>query len=141
MDKSSIVLAIVKAACALWKSFPLVLATILLISVVSSLLPQSFYLNLFSKNVFLDSLIGSLIGSISVGTPITSYLLGGEFLEQGISLVAVTAFLVAWVTVGVVQLPAESALLGRKFALLRNLSAFIFAIIVALITVLILGVL
>ena len=32
-------------------------------------------------------------------------LLGGELLDKGVSLVAVTAFLVSWVTVGSIQLP------------------------------------
>jgi len=132
--------AIVKAVRGLWKSFPMILGTILLVSLISVLVPSSFYVSVFSKNVFLDSLIGSLIGSISAGSPITSYIFGGEMLSQGVGLIAVTAFLVSWVTVGVIQLPAESAILGKRFALLRNFTAFVLAIVVAIITVLILGV-
>jgi len=132
--------AIVKVARGLWKSFPMILGTILLVSLISVLVPGSFYVSVFSKNVFLDSLIGSLIGSISAGSPITSYIFGGEMLSQGVGLIAVTAFLVSWVTVGVIQLPAESAILGKRFALLRNFTAFVLAIVVAIITVLILGV-
>ena len=89
----------------------------------------------------MDSFIGSALGSILAGHPITSYIIGGELLEQGISLIAVTAFLVTWVTVGLVQLPVESALLGKKFAITRNITAFLFAILVAIITAAILGVL
>ena len=133
--------AIIKAAKGLWVAFPMILGTILFISLISILIPKSFYTTIFSKNIFLDSIIGSLIGSISAGNPITSYIFGGELLTQGISLLAVTAFLVAWVTVGLIQLPAESAVLGKKFALLRNASSFILAMIVAIITVSILGVL
>lgn len=62
-------------------------------------------------------------------------------LNQGVGLIAVTAFIVSWVTVGIIQLPAESVILGKKFAILRNISAFILSIIVAILTVLILGVL
>jgi len=108
-----------------------------LISLISTLIPKSFYTKIFVKNIFLDSLIGSIAGSVSTGTPITSYIFGGELLDQGVSLIAVSAFLVAWVTVGIIQLPAESAILGKKFTFLRNGTAFILAIIVALITVLI----
>ena len=68
-------------------------------------------------------------------------IIGGELLAQGVSLVAVTAFLIAWVTVGVVQLPAESILLGRRFALLRNIISFVFSVIVAIITVFLVGLL
>jgi len=131
--------SIIKAGKGLWKAFPMILGTILLISLISTLIPKSFYTTFFSKNIFLDSIIGSLVGSISAGNPITSYIFGGELLNQGVSLLAVTAFLVAWVTVGLIQLPAESAILGKRFALLRNITAFILAIIVAIITILLLG--
>ncbi|RLG12387.1 hypothetical protein DRN69_06870 [Candidatus Pacearchaeota archaeon] len=131
--------AILRAGKGLWKVFPMILGTILLVSLISTLFPKSFYTILFSKNIILDSFIGSLVGSISVGNPITSYIFGGEMLNQGVSLLAITAFLVAWVTVGIIQLPAESMILGKKFAFLRNLSAFILSIIVAIITVSIVG--
>jgi len=129
-----------KAGKGLWKAFPMILGTILLISLITTLVPKSFYTSIFQNNIFIESFIGSLVGSISAGNPVTSYIFGGELLAQGVSLLAVTAFLVAWVTVGLIQLPAESAILGKKFALLRNITAFILAIIVAIITILILGV-
>ena len=129
-----------KAAKGLWNSLPMILGTILLISLISAMVPKSFYVTIFGKNSLINSFIGGLIGSISAGHPITSYIFGGEMLNQGVGLIAVTAFIVSWVTVGLIQLPAESAILGKKFALLRNLSAFILSIIVAIITILILGV-
>ena len=127
--------SIIKSAKALWKSAPMILGTVLLVSLISVLIPKSLYASIFSKNIVLDSFLGGFVGSISAGSPITSYVFGGEMLGQGVSLIAVTAFLVAWVTVGIIQLPAESAILGKKFAILRNLSAFILSIVVAIITV------
>jgi hypothetical protein len=50
-------------------------------------------------------------------------------------LFAVTALVVSWVTVGIVQLPAEALMLGRRFAIYRNLMCYLFAIVVALLTV------
>lgn len=132
--------AIEAAVNALKRSLPIIFGTILLVSLVVNLIPKSFYVQVFKGNVFIDSFIGAIIGSISTGIPIISYIIGGELLEQGISLIAVTAFLVTWVTVGVIQLPAESFLLGKRFAIIRNVLSFIFAIIVAILTVLILGV-
>ena len=132
--------SVMKAGKGLWGAFPMMLGTILLISLISVIIPKSFYTSVFSKNIFLDSFIGSIVGSISAGNPITSYIFGGEMLVQGVSLLAVTSFLVAWVTVGIIQLPAESAILGKRFAVLRNITAFILSILVAIITILILGV-
>jgi uncharacterized membrane protein YraQ (UPF0718 family) len=140
MKEKTLKEAIAKAGRMLWNVFPLILGTILLVSLMVTLIPQSFYLLIFQGNKILDPFIGSFIGSVSAGNPLISYIIGGELLNQGISMVAVTAFIVAWVTVGVVQLPAESVILGKRFALLRNILAFIFAIIVAIITVAILGV-
>ena len=134
MDKK-LVIAVKKAARALYKSLPILLGVILLISLLNILIPKNIYSSFFSHNIILDSTIGSVLGSILAGNPITSYVIGGEFLKQGVSLVAVTAFIVAWVTVGIVQLPAEITLLGKKFAVARNITAFVFAIIVALVTV------
>jgi len=140
MENNTIKQSSQKAIKGLWNAFPMILGTVLLVSLISAIIPKSFYITIFSKNLFLDSLIGGLIGSISAGNPITSYIFGGEMLSQGVGLIAVTAFLVSWVTVGIIQLPAESAILGKKFAILRNITAFIFSIIVAIITVLILEV-
>jgi len=140
MKNNTFIQSAKKAAKGLWTAFPMILGTILLISLISAIIPKSFYTSIFSQNSFLDSFIGVVIGSISVGNPITSYIFSGEMLIQGVGLIAVTAFLVSWVTVGLIQLPAESAILGKKFALLRNLTAFILSIFVAIITVLILRV-
>lgn len=132
--------ASLKAAKSLWNSVPIILSTLLAVSFITSIIPETFYTTIFTNNFFLDPLIGSVVGSISAGHPITSYIFGGEMLEKGGSLVAVTAFLVSWVTVGLIQLPAESAALGKKFAIFRNISAFIMAIVVAVITVSILSI-
>ncbi len=130
--------AIMKAVSGLWKVFPIIIGTLLLVSLLPSLIPKSFYSKVFAKNLIIDPVIGTTIGSLSAGNPITSYIIGGEMLGQGVTLVAVTAFLVAWVTVGLIQLPAESAILGKKFALLRNAISFVMAVLVAIATILIL---
>ena len=130
--------ALTKSARAMSNSLPVLAGVVLLVGLTHTLIPKFLY---FSKNVVLDSIIGSGLGSVLAGNPLTSYVLGGELVKQGVSLVAVTSFLVAWVTVGLVQLPAEAIMLGRRFAILRNISSFVFSIIVAIITVFILGLL
>ncbi len=131
-------MAILKSFQALKKLSPIILGVILLMGLVNALIPKSFYASIFTKNFFIDSIIGASLGSIMSGNPITSYILSGEFLQQGVSLLAVTAFLLAWVTVGIIQLPAEAMILGKKFALLRNLLSFLSAIVIAWLAILIL---
>ena len=133
--------SVVKSLRAMYRSLPIIFGVIILISLMNVLVPKTFFTTLFQGNLLFDSFIGSVLGSILAGTPITSYVIGGELLKQGISLIAVTAFIVSWVTVGIIQLPAEMMLLGKKFAIVRNVTAFILSIIVAIVTVVILSIL
>ena len=134
MINEDLKIAIKKSGKALYNSLPILLGVVFLVGLVSTLVPKSFYINFFSKNIFADSFLGGILGSIMAGNPVTSYVLGGELLDQGVSLVAVTAFLISWVTVGFVQFPAESVILGRRFAFWRNILSFIFSVIIAVIT-------
>ncbi len=132
--------AIKKSAMSLWRSLPTIIGVIMLVGLVNALIPRKIYSLAFTGNSILDPLIGSGLGSILAGNPITSYIIAGELFKQGISIIAVTGFIVAWVTVGIVQLPAEISFLGKKFALARNLLSFIFSVIVAIVVYLILSV-
>ncbi|MFP4117968.1 MAG: hypothetical protein ACLFTR_03510 [Candidatus Woesearchaeota archaeon] len=133
--------SVTRAAKGLASSFPILIGVMLLVSLMDVLIPLSFYERAFTGNIFSDSFIGSLIGSVLAGNPMTSYVMGGEFLSQGVSMVAVAAFLVAWVTVGIINIPAESMMLGRRFTIVRNINAFILSIVIAILTVLGVGLL
>jgi len=120
-------------------TLPLVMGVVLLISLLNPLLKSDWIVKIFQHNILADSFLGAAIGSLAAGNPITSYILAGELTKLGISLAAITAFILAWVTVGIVQLPAESMLLGKKFAVLRNILSFISAILIGLIAQLVLS--
>ena len=117
---------------------PILVGIVLLIGLFQTALDDEQLVALFSGNAFADSFMGAVIGSIAPGNPITSYVLGGEMLELGIGITAVVAFIVAWVTVGVVQFPAEALMLGKRFSILRNAFSFISAILIGVLTGLIL---
>lgn len=138
---NKLLLSVKKSGKGIFSMLPVLLGVVLLIGLVNSLVPESYYLKLFGGNSLINSIIGGGLGSVLAGNPINSYVIGSRLLELGVGLVAITAFMVAWVTVGIVQLPAESILLGRKFALWRNLISFILAIGVALTTVFIINLL
>jgi uncharacterized membrane protein YraQ (UPF0718 family) len=114
---------------------PIVIGMLLLSSLVVTVFPEKLSAGLFGNSDALNALIGASVGSVAAGHPLASYLLGGEFLKSGVSLVAVTAFIVSWVTVGIVQLPAEILMLGARFAIYRNVICFFGAISVAFCTV------
>jgi len=109
---------------------------ILLIGLFNSFISKELLTSIFSGNTLPDILWGAGFGSILAGNPINSYVIGGELIEHGVSLFAVTAFIIAWVTVGLVQLPAEMAALGKKFALTRNVLCFVLSMAISIFTVL-----
>jgi hypothetical protein len=60
--------------------------------------------------------------SAVLGCELTSYVIGGEVRHEGVGMVAITAFIVSWVTVGIIQLPAEAVMLGKRFAIVTVLT-------------------
>ncbi len=130
-----------KAGKGFINNLPIIVGVLLLIGLFKTFISKEMISSVFIGNIFSDTLLGSIIGSISAGNPITSYIIGGELLDEGVSLFAVTAFLVSWVTVGLIQLPAEISFLGKRFAIARNTISFVLSFLVAIITVLLLGVL
>jgi len=115
---------------------PMILGVIMLVALFITAVPKSFYNIIFTGNKIIDPLLGATLGSIAIGQPITSYIIGGELLNHGVSLIAVIAFILAWVSVGTIQLPAESIIFGKKFAIARNFMSFVSALIVAVLTTL-----
>jgi hypothetical protein len=109
---------------------PIFAGMLLLTSLAVTLLPEQISTVLFGRHDLIDVLLGASLGSVAAGHPLASYILGGELLAEGVSLLAVTALIVSWVTVGIVQLPAEALLLGKRFAIYRNLMSFLFAMII-----------
>jgi len=120
---------------------PILIGVVLLIGLLSTFVSKDVLSFIFTGDAPLDTLLGACFGSIFTGNPINSYVIGGEMLGYGISLFAVTALMISWVTVGIAQLPAEIMAFGSRFALIRNITSFVLSIIIAFITVIILNLL
>jgi len=131
--------SIIKSANTFGNILPILIGVLLLVSFVIVVTPSNFFLNIFTNNPFIDPFLGAISGSILIGNPILSYILGGEFIKRGISKVAVISFMISWVTVGIAQLPMESLVLGKKFAIIRNAVSFLLSIIISILIYLTLG--
>jgi len=117
----------------------MLLAVIALAGLFQTLVTPEMIQSVFKGSLVQDTLIGTGIGAVSVGQPFLSYVIGGELLHEGVSLYAVTAFILSFVTLGAIQLPLEWSLFGTRFTLLRNSLSFIFAFLISIATVTILG--
>ncbi|MCH9740494.1 MAG: permease [Epsilonproteobacteria bacterium] len=119
---------------------PMLLGVIGLIGIMQTYITPDILSKLFGYNLYADIGTGTLIGAISSGNPAASYIIAEGLLDQGVTLYAVTAFILAWVTLGIVQLPAEASVFGMRFSVYKNLLTLISTMLVAYFTVITLGV-
>ena len=131
--------ALKRTVKSLWMIMPMLLAVIGLIGLFETVITPEMLKNLFNGSTFREIIVGIFSGGVSVGQPFLSYAIGGELLHDGVSLYAVTAFILSFVTLGVVQLPLEWSLFGTHFTILRNLLSLIFAFFISVATVYTLG--
>lgn len=131
LEKVSFQLALKKSSFAFLTMTPMIVGVIGLVGLMQVLVSPRMLSSLFRGNAIVDTLVGTIAGAAASGNPVVSYLLGGELLEQGISLYAVSAFILSWVTLGFVHLPVEAEVLGFRFTLYRNILAFFVTIIIA----------
>ncbi|MBN1831266.1 MAG: hypothetical protein JW896_04070 [Deltaproteobacteria bacterium] len=119
----------------IFKIMPIILGVILLIGLFQVFVTEEWVSFIFTGNRALDTFLGACFGSLIAGNPINSYIIGGELLDFGVGLFGVTAFILAWVNVGLIQLPAEAAALCWRFALVRNGLSFVLSMLIATLTV------
>ena len=131
-DKPLFIQVLKIAALGFVSMSPMLLGVIRLVGIMQIYVTPDMMEATFGKGMFIDTLIGTFVGAISSGNPAISYVIGGEFLEEGVSLYAVTAFILSWVTLGIIQLPAEITALGFRFTLYRNLLSLITTILIAM---------
>ena len=118
---------------------PMLIAVIGLVGLMQIYLTPDMLANLFGYGPILDTLSGTLAGAISMGQGVISYVVAEGLMQQGVSNYALSAFILAWITLGFVQLPAEASVFGLKFTFYRNVLTLISTIIIAYATVLTVG--
>lgn len=113
---------------------PVLLGVVLLVGLFQTFVSEAWMSSLFAGRPLSDAFVGAVFGSVLAGNPVNSYVIGKGLLEVGVGLAGVTGFILTWVTVGVVQVPAEVAALGLRFALARAAVAFALSIPIACLT-------
>ncbi len=120
---------------------PMLIAVIGLVGLMQIYLTPDMLARLFGYGPVLDTLSGTLAGAVSMGQGMISYVVAEGLMEQGVSHYALSAFILSWITLGFVQLPAEASVFGIKFTVYRNILTLISTIIIAYATVYTVGLL
>lgn len=94
--------------------------------------PDKIKQYLGGANIIISTVISAFAGSITLIPAFVAFPLVGSLVNAGANIVPIVAFLTTLTMVGFVTFPLEKKEFGIKFALIRNLLSFGFAIIIAL---------
>ena len=133
-DKKKTKMAIKKS----WKAFenilPELLVVLLLVGLLLSVLnPQTISKLIGENSGFIGIIIAGLIGSISLIPGFVAFPTAAILLENGAGYTQIAAFVSTLMMVGIITFPIEIRYFGKKATILRNLFAFIFSFVVAII--------
>jgi len=121
-------------------TLPMIIAITALIGLFQTYITPSMLSNLFGFSDISDTLIGTFTGAISSGNGAVSYVVAQGLQDQGVSFYALSAFILAWVTLGFVQIPAEASIFGIRFTIIRNILALISTIVISYLAVITTGI-
>lgn len=117
----------------LLKLLPLLMAVFGLVGLFQEFLPAELVSQwLGESSGILGLLIGASAGAVAIGPPLAAYPLAGSLLDAGAWPPAIAAFIVSWISVGIITLPFEAQIFGSRFALLRNGISFVTAMLCGL---------
>lgn len=133
-SKDNTKLALKKA----WKAFenilPQLLAILVIIGVMLALLtPEQISKLLGTESGWLGVFFASAIGSITLIPGFVAFPLAAALLKSGAGYMQIAAFVSTLMMVGIVTMPVEIKYFGKKATMIRNISAFVFSLIVALV--------
>jgi uncharacterized membrane protein YraQ (UPF0718 family) len=119
------------------KSIEGILPQMLVVLVLIAVLLASFDSNAISRFLgdrsgFLGVLAAGLIGAITLIPGFVAFPLAGELLRNGAGTLQIATFVSTLMMVGVVTLPMEMQVFGKRAAIARNAFAFLFSFAAAI---------
>lgn len=132
-DKKRTFAAMKKSKTMMGNMLGQIIAVIFLIGLILTFIPPETIKSVMgSSNTFLSTIIGAIVGSITLIPAFVGFPLVGSLVDAGASIIPAVAFLTTLTMVGVVTFPLEKKEFGTKFALTRNALSFGFAVVIAL---------
>jgi uncharacterized membrane protein YraQ (UPF0718 family) len=126
---------LIQSALGIYYVSPMILSVLGIAALLITFITPEQMQNIFKGNTLLDSIYGTIVGGIMMGNAMISYILGSELQDMHISLYAITAFLLSWVSLGYIQIPMEISFFGKRFVIIRNILALIFTFIISILIV------
>jgi len=133
-DREKTEMALKKA----WKAFenilPQFLAILIIIGLALAVLSPETITNLLGTRSGLWGVLAAAgIGSITLIPGFVAFPLATALLKNGAGYMQIAAFVSTLMMVGIVTLPLEIKTFGKRAAVIRNMAAFVFSIIAAIV--------
>ena len=133
-DREKTKMALKKA----WKAFenilPQFLAILVIIGLAFAVLTPEMITKLLGANSGLwGVLAASVVGSITLIHGFVAFPLAAALLKNGAGYMQIAAFVSTLMMVGVVTVPLEMKTFGKRATLVRNISAYVFSLVAALV--------
>ncbi len=133
-DRSKTKMALKKA----WKSFenilPQFLSIIIIIGVVFAVLSPETIISLLGTRSGIWGVLGAaVVGSITLIPGFVAFPMAAALLKGGAGYMQIAAFVSTLMMVGIITLPLEIKTFGKRAAIIRNISAFVFSLIAAVV--------
>lgn len=121
-----------------WKAFENILPEFLVVIVFVGMLlalidPETISSVIGEKSGAFGVVISSVIGAVTLIPAFVAFPMASLLLEGGAGYMQIGAFVSSLMMVGVVTIPVEMKYFGKKITLMRNLLAFVFSFIVAIV--------
>ncbi len=119
-----------------WKKFinilPNYMKILILIAIVLLLSEDLIVHYLGSTSKGLGLISGLFLGSITMMPAFIAYPLAGILVERGVSYMVVAGFVITLKMVGILTYPVEKEYYGKKATIIRNITSFAIAAIIAI---------
>ncbi|WP_017416000.1 permease [Clostridium tunisiense] len=124
--------ALIKSGKSFESIMPQFLSVIFIVGFILTVLsPETISKLLGDKSGVVGVFIASIIGSITIMPTFVAFPTAALLLENGAGYTQVTALISTLMFVGVITFPMEAKFIGKRAALIRNLTYFLYSILVA----------
>lgn len=133
-DKKKTKMALKKA----WKSFENILPQFIAILIIVGIMLSAISPDVISRLIggqsgWAGMIMAAIIGAVTLVPGFVAFPLAAALLNAGAGFMQIAVFISALMMVGVITIPVEVSYFGKKATISRNLLAFIFSFVVAIV--------
>ncbi len=133
-DRAKTRAALKKAGKSIEGILPQLVVVLVLVSTILSLFDSGVISRLIGRDSGIVGFFGAaLVGSVTLIPGFVAFPAAAELMAQGAGVLPIAAFVSTLMMVGILTFPMEQAYFGRTTALYRNILAFGFSLVAALV--------